>query len=227
MKVSGYFNYFIFLLKNWDLKIALFVIYYEMIGEKKYHLSTIGIDDLKSMEDETVDVSHATMYMPLNYFVLDNLMKQVIKFPGNKTFLDIGCGKGRAISVAAYYGFEKIIGIDFSQELCDDAINNINRIKDKFYAATVFTVINADAFEYDIPDDITTIFLFNPFDKVITYGVVENIMASFKNNPRTIRILYANPQYKALFFDEGFVEIYHVKKFEYLEASILEKKVKM
>jgi SAM-dependent methyltransferase len=223
MKVSGYFNYFIFLLKNWDLKIALFVIYYELIGEKKYHLSTLGIDDLTKMEDKTIDITHATMYMPLNYFVLGKLMKQIVKYPNNKTFLDIGCGKGRAISVAAYYGFEKIIGVDFSKELCDDAINNTDFLKQKFSLAT-FTIINEDAFDFEIPDDVTTIFLFNPFDKVITYAVLENIMDSYKKNARTIRVLYANPQYKSIFFDEGFVEIYRVKKFEYLEASILEKK---
>jgi SAM-dependent methyltransferase len=223
MKVSGYFNYFIFLQRNWDLRIALFVIYYEIIGEKKYHLSTIGIDDLKNLGDKTLDVSHATMYMPLNYFILDKLMKQVVKYPNNKTFLDIGCGKGRAISVAACYDFEKITGVDFSKELCDDAVNNTNRLKQKFPSAT-FNIINEDAFDFEIPDDVTTIFLFNPFDKVITYGVLQNIMNSYKRNPRTIRVLYANPQYKSIFFDEGFVEIYRIKKLEYLEASILEKK---
>ena len=223
MKVSGYFNYFIFLLKNWDLKIALFVIYYEIIGEKKYHLSTLGIDDLTNMQDKSIDITHATMYMPLNYFVLDKLMKQVVKFSNNKTFLDIGCGKGRAISVAAYYGFEKIVGVDFSKELCDDAFNNTKFLTQKFPSAS-FTIINEDAFDFEIDDDITTIFLFNPFDKVVTYGVLENIMKSYKKNARTIRVLYANPQYKYIFFDEGFVETYRIKKFEYLEASILEKK---
>jgi len=41
--------------------------------------------------------------------------REIIKYANNKTFLDIGCGKGRPMIVAACYGFEEIVGIDFSK----------------------------------------------------------------------------------------------------------------
>jgi len=34
------------------------------------------------------------------------------------TFIDIGCGKGRVLLMAAEHGFRKIIGIDFAADLC-------------------------------------------------------------------------------------------------------------
>src|SRR5580658_679055 len=108
MQVNGFINYFKYIARNWDLRIAIFVIFHEIRGERKYRLHTIGIDDLKSLEEKNIDISHATMYMPLNYFVLENLMEEIVRHPGNKTFLDIGCGKGRVAAVAAYYHFEKI-----------------------------------------------------------------------------------------------------------------------
>jgi hypothetical protein len=45
---------------------------------------------------------------------------------------------------------------------------------------------------------------------------------SLQENPRRLRILYANPVYQQLFLDEAFRVIYHVKKMEYLEAVILQ-----
>jgi SAM-dependent methyltransferase len=223
MQVTGFVNYFRYIARNWDLSVAIFVIFHEIRGELKYGLNTIGLDDLKSLREKNIDISHATMYMPLNYFVLETLMKQMMRNPGYSTFLDIGCGKGRVVAVAAHYHFEKITGLDFSEELCEDAIKNTNRIKQKFPGISI-EIINRDALDFDIPDDICTIFFFNPFDAEMMCVVLDNIIKSLEKKPRPLRVLYANPQYKFLFLERGFVEIYHVKKLTYLEASILEKK---
>ena len=223
MKLISYLHYFFYVARRWDPLLALFVIYYEIVGERKYNINTIGADELKSLEDKGIDISHATMYMPVNYYVLGHVMKEIVKYPHNKTFLDIGSGKGRPMIVAAEYGFEQITGIDFSKELCKDAEININLYSKKNPAAS-FTIINNEAYYYDIPADITTIFLFNPFDEFIMSGVVVNIIKSQRKNPRTIRVIYVNPQYKNLFLERGFIEIYHIKKLKYLEGSILELK---
>jgi SAM-dependent methyltransferase len=221
--MRAYWNYFVFLTKNWNVLLATFVLYYEIRGESAYHINTTGADDLQNLEDIGIDTSHASIYQPLNYYVLEKLMKETVRYSNNKTFLDIGCGKGRVMAVAAYYGFEQITGIDFSRELCDAAIQTTGSCAKKFPAAN-FTIINNDAFYFEIPANITTIFFFNPFDEVIMSGVISNIVKSQQLYPRTIRVLYANPVYKSLFMDEGFAEIYHIKKLDYLEGSILEKK---
>ena len=162
------------------------------------------------------------MYMPLNYFILEKLMTEIGMMPNNGTFLDLGCGKGRVLAVAASYGFEQITGVDLSKKLCEDALRTTEACKKKF-PETTFTIVNNDAFYYEIPPDLTTLFLFNPFDEVITSSVVNNVVKSLQENPRTMRVMYANPVYKSLFLAQGFVEIFHIKKLEYLEGSILEK----
>ena len=221
MKFISYIQYFLYLASHWDPLFALFVIYYEFKGESKYHINTIGVDDLKSLKDEGIDISHATKYMPVNYYVLERLMKEIVKYSNNKTFLDIGCGKGRALVTAASFGFEQITGIDFSKEFCKDALATTNLYSQK-NPSVHYTIINMDAFNYDIPNDITTLFIFNPFDDVIMSRVIANILISQQNYPRTIRVMYANPVHKSLFLEKGFVEIYHVKKLEYLEGIILQ-----
>jgi len=64
-------------------------------------------------------------------------------------------------------------------------------------------------------------FFFNPFDEVVMIKVVRNILASLKEKPRQVHIMYANPVHKEIFLSAGFEEEYYLKKLYYLEVSIL------
>lgn len=222
MKLIPYLRYFFYIAWHWNPILALFVTYYEIRGERKYHIHTIGEDELKGLKEKGIDISHATIYMPVNYYVLEHLMQEIVKYGGNKTFLDIGCGKGRVMIVAADYGFEQITGIDFSKKFCEETDTTIHLYSQK-NPAVHFTIINCDALGFEIPKEITTIFLFNPFDEVIMSSVVSHIIRSQQHDPRTIWVMYANPQHKSLFLNNGFVEIYHLKKLNYFEGIILQK----
>lgn len=216
-----YLQYFFYIALNWNAWLALFVILHEIKGERKYGINTIGVDELDSLEDIGIDTSHASKYLPVDYFVLEKLMDYVKTLNDNNGFLDLGCGKGRVLVVAAEYGFNPVIGLDFHPKLSLEALQLTNTMKERF-PKTSFKVINNDAFYFEIPGNVSTIFLFNPFDEVIMSGVMGNILKSQQITPRTIRVLYANPIHKDLFIAEGFREIWHIKKMTYLEGSVLE-----
>ena len=201
------------------MRIARHIIKHEIAGEKKYDIDTTGADELSNLEKKGIDISHATIYMPASYDLMEELFDKLQPEKLNH-FIDIGCGKGRAMVVAAHYGFKKITGIDFSKELCSAAIENMEKVKTKF-PFSIFQVINNDAFYYAIPKDADCIFLFNPFDETIMSAVVNNIRESIKKNPRKLTVIYLNPVQKHLFITAGYKEIFHTKKINYLEASIL------
>jgi SAM-dependent methyltransferase len=192
----------------------------EMAGEKKYGIHTTGADELYKLEKLGIDISHATIYMPVSYSLLEETF-QHIDLTSLHHFLDIGCGKGRALCIAAQHGFKQVTGLDFAKELCEAAKENLNITKQKF-PALEYKIINNDAFYFEIPDDVDCIFFFNPFDEIIMSGVVKNIITSLKKTPRKINIIYVNPLHKELFLKAGFTEIWYTKKMKYLEASILE-----
>jgi SAM-dependent methyltransferase len=196
--------------------------FHEIRGDRHYGIHTTGKDELKSLERKGIDISHATLYMPSSYNVLEKLMKEIIKYPSNKSFLDIGCGKGRVMVVAAEYGFTRIIGIDFSKEFCEYA-KQVTRTYRARHPQVHFSVKLADASYYTIDPDTTTIFLFNPFDEVITAHVVDNIIRSQQDHPRTIRILYVNPVHVNLFLERSFVDIFHFRRLHFFEGCILER----
>lgn len=230
MKIFTYIKYFYFLLINWDLRIAVYMIRQEIKGEKKYGINTTGQDELINLEDLGIDITHATIYMPVNYALLEETFKQLnhltIKplnpaLPSGRHFLDIGCGKGRALCMAAHHGFMKVTGLDFSRSLCEMATENLAKTKQQL-PELQYTVINNDAFYFEIPEDVDCIFLFNPFDEIIMSAVVNNIFSSLQNNPRKISIIYVNPLHKELFLKAGYTQSWETKRMKYLEAVILE-----
>jgi SAM-dependent methyltransferase len=220
MKLITYIKYFYFLLDNWDFKIAWYMIKQEVKGENKYGINTTGEDQLTDLEALGIDVSHAAIYMPVNFYLLEEIFQQLPAIPRNH-FLDIGCGKGRALCIAAHQGFKQVTGLDFSKSLCDSATENLALTKEKI-PELKYTVINNDAFYYAIPGDVDCIFLFNPFDEIIMSAVVNNIFESLQQNPRRIRIIYVNPVHKEQFLKAGYTETWYSKKMKYIEAVILE-----
>ena len=247
MKILRYIRYFGYISFNWNIPIAARILRTEISGEKKYGINTTGADELKDLDEMGIDTTHATIYMPVSYELLEEIFKQLQLLTsrewevGNERnsstnsaapnsllanihFLDIGCGKGRAMCVAAHKGFRKITGIDFSKKLCEAAEHNC-LITQRKIPAIEFKIINNDAFYYDISEDVDCIFMFNPFDEIIMSGVANNINESLRQHPRKMKIIYVNPLHKSLFTNAGFQEIYHSKKMKYLEVAILENKL--
>ncbi len=219
-KFFAYIKYFFYLAFNWNYKIASHILSAEIKGEKKYGIITTGADELKSLEKKGIDIDHSSIYMPVSYDLLEEIFTY-LQNTNKVHFLDIGCGKGRALCVSAYYRFKKITGIDFSKELCTEAEKNLAITKNKV-SDIEYKVIHNDAFYFEIPNTVDCIFMFNPFDEVILQGVAENILTSFEAAPRKITLTYINPMHKEVLTAVGFKEIYHTKKMKYLEAVILE-----
>lgn len=89
------------------------------------------------------------------------------------TFIDIGCGKGRALIVAATYPFSKIIGIEYSGELVEICRRNLEKLKIEARC----DVVVADAAEYRFPDEDLLVFLYYPFTSKIYDRVLQNLCA--------------------------------------------------
>ena len=221
MKFFSYLRYFFFLATNWNVRIAIHILRNEIRGEKKYGIISSGTNNLKSLEAKGIDTDHSTFYMPASYDILEVVFAKC-NLSASKHFLDIGCGKGRALCVAAYMGAKKVSGVDFSKDFCEAAKWNLQKIKEKNIDVQ-YQVFHNDAFYFEIPADADLIFLFNPFDDVIMSAVIENIEMSIEQNPRDISIIYANPMEKHLFLEAGYLQTFHNQKLHYLEAIILKK----
>ena len=215
-----YARYFFFIAFNWNIKLAWFTVFHEIRGEKKYNINTSKIEDIKKLSLKGGNVDHAEIYQGANYFLLENVFEFLQTIEGTKNILDYGCGKGRVLAVAAYYGFEKITGIEFAKELCEAARKNIIPFQQKF-PEKIFNVIHANAVDYRIEKDTNVFFFFNPFNEVVMLSVVKNILKSLKEYSREVYVVYLNPVHNEIFLSAGFEQIYHLEKLTFIEASIL------
>jgi SAM-dependent methyltransferase len=202
--------------------LAWFTVYHEIRGEKKYNINTSKIEDVKKLSIKGDNVEHAELYQGANYYLLEKVFDHLQTIEANQSILDFGCGKGRVLAVAAYYGFSKITGVEFAKELCDTARKTIMPVQQKF-PQKIFNVIHANAVDHKIENDTNVFFFFNPFDEVVMLAVAKNILQSLKENPREVYVVYLNPVHKEIFLSAGFEQIYHLEKLKYIEASIFMK----
>jgi SAM-dependent methyltransferase len=124
--------------------------------------------------------------------VFARFMKPVRAPPGS-VFVDLGCGKGRVLLLAANHGFKSVVGVEFSPELCRTARSNIAAYRRLISPSTEFEIIEGDVSDYQMRDDETVFFLFNPFDAMVMTAVLDKIEASCQRNPRPIWLIYYNP----------------------------------
>jgi SAM-dependent methyltransferase len=105
-------------------------------------------------------------------------------------FLDLGSGKGRVLCVAARYPFARVIGVEIAADLNAVARANLDRVRRRCRDVELVT---ADAVEYEIPDDVTVVYLYHPFVGDTFRRVMGNLVASLDRAPRELRLIYALP----------------------------------
>ena len=218
-KLRAYLHYFFYLGWNWNFRLATVILYHEIRGEKKYHINSIGIDDLTNSVSEE-NLREASIYQPINYYIAEWLFDQLDKTEiENNAILDAGCGRGRVMAMAASYGFNKIYGIDVSPALCHQATKNMHTLT-PLYPSNSFTVICEDARNMVISPDISIIFMFNPFTATIMKPFMEKVMESIQQRPRKITMLYANPECKEILIEKGFKQTATKQKLTWLQGSV-------
>jgi SAM-dependent methyltransferase len=104
-------------------------------------------------------------------------------------FLDLGSGKGRIVLLAARYPFKRVIGVELAEGLTAIARRNLATCRAKLRCHDV-ELVTADVVDYEIPDDVTVVFLYNPFQGPILDAAVSHLIASVDRRPRTVRVIY-------------------------------------
>lgn len=192
---------------------------YEGKYEKKLGINTHSIVNLNSLTLAGENSEQNHHYQGASYFILFSIFNKLPEDIKNSNFVDYGCGKGRALFVAEQCGFTKLIGVDIAKELIDDANTNKLVYKKKNNQSEFHFLFN-DATTFQIPENTSVFYFFNPFGKDIMQKVIQNIKESLKQNPRKIYCIYLNPKYKSVFDHSGFKQFCEIKNKRYLEGII-------
>jgi SAM-dependent methyltransferase len=119
--------------------------------------------------------------------------------PQHCHFLDLGCGKGRALLVATEFRFAAIIGVDLSPTLSRIARRNADVFSRLHPDRTPIAVVTRDALAYELPAEKLVIFLYNPFHRPLIVQLLHRIESSLQAISRELYIVYYNPVWADVF----------------------------
>jgi len=111
--------------------------------------------------------------------------------PGAFTFVDLGCGKGFVLALAALHGFGRVVGVELDPDLAQKAQANAQVLSER--TSREVEVIEGDATSFDLPTEPSVIYLYNPFGPQTMRDVVRRVDRSLAQQPRPLFVAYVNP----------------------------------
>jgi SAM-dependent methyltransferase len=130
-------------------------------------------------------------YVPSAWHVLPRALRYV-GVSDRDTFVDFGCGKGRVVHQAARRPFRRVIGVEVSPDLAENARTALAARAHQHRCQTVEIVV-ADVTEFRVPDDLTVGYFYRPFGPRTLATVLRGIVESMDRHPRRVRLIYVWP----------------------------------
>jgi SAM-dependent methyltransferase len=171
--------------------------------DRKYGVAT-SLDKrspLEEISDPTVR-KNASDYLPIREVVLRHILKYVQEQlePTALTFVDLGCGKGRALLVAAELPFIEVIGVEISPTLQKVAERNIATYLrgpkrqsvgkgPHLQARTNIQTYCSDATRFEYPDTDLIVYLFCPFRGEVLKSVLDQLATVRRTTRRNVYVI--------------------------------------
>ena len=108
-------------------------------------------------------------------------------------FVDLGCGKGKPLMVAASYPFRRLVGVDVSPACIAVARRNVAQLRAGRDRPERVELRVQDAEDFAFPAEPLVVYLYNPFPGAVLERVVANLEASLRESPRQVAVVYVNP----------------------------------
>jgi SAM-dependent methyltransferase len=169
----------------------------ERAFDRKHNVHTgyfVRVYDLDSLEQ----CPFGNNYQPTPPLQLGEILAGLRVNLSDFVFVDLGCGMGRALFIAAEFPFSKVVGVEYSAELSGFASKNVQTLRRDSCKCQNIEVVTIDASRYVLPDQATVLYFFNPFQKEILRCVMDNVERSLAEHPRPILIVYLFPEHASI-----------------------------
>ena len=155
----------------------------------KYGTDTAGAIPLWRLDVKSKNARYGRGYGPIAAEVFRSCIRRIEVDHSSCAFVDLGCGKGRALIIAGELGFAQVIGVEFARELADVAKDNLQKLN-----IGNATIIHGDAAEYRFPDSNLILYMGNPFYGDVMSKVIDRLGEFCAKHPhRQVFVIYHNP----------------------------------
>jgi SAM-dependent methyltransferase len=131
---------------------------------------------------------HRGLYLASSWLVIRELFRN-LEVAESDVFVDLGSGMGRVLFMAARRPFARVIGVERSARLNEVARRVVDRNRHRL-ACQVVELLTVDAAAWEVPDDLTVVYLYCPFPDAVFERLVERLVASIDRVPRPLRVIY-------------------------------------
>jgi SAM-dependent methyltransferase len=155
-----------------------------------------GTDTAGSVEPGDLGIGNAESrklairYLPSPLRVTTWMLDRIGIDPREYSLVDLGCGKGRVLLVAAQQPFHKIVGVEISTDLAAIARRNIARFRPSSEQVRAIAVENTDVRKFTMPPGNLLIHMYHPFDPAISAAVFARLAAIQDLPQRRVVVAY-------------------------------------
>ena len=143
---------------------------------------------------------YSTAYYGISPSTLTDALRRLPESAAGFTFVDLGCGKGRALRVAAQFPFSGILGVELSAELCQVAAKNCS-------ADPRIAIQQHDAATVTLPHGPLVVYFYHPFLKPVLRRVLSNLQHQRQHSADATYLLYANCRYEDVMAKYPFLQV--------------------
>ena len=131
-------------------------------------------------------------YEACQWLPVRRMLKSLPPSPSD-IFVDLGSGKGKTVLIVGLLPYRRVVGVELDNDLSHCSALNVEKARARLRAQEIYSV-TANVLEWLISDDVSVIFMFNPFVGQTFRTVVSRIIESYDRSPRTLHIVYQFPQ---------------------------------
>lgn len=179
--------------------------------DERYGVDTATEVAITDIEAPIGSWAHGTHYTALGEQDFEHAISFVTDDISGYTFVDIGCGKGKAVMLAARRPFARVIGVEYAPELAAIARRNIERYRETCgdIRAREMTIECADAVSYGLPDGPLVVMLVNPFDHVVMEPFARRLATWHARGHHPLWVVYVLPTQRHIFDRLPSLELAH------------------
>lgn len=125
------------------------------------------------------------------------------------TFVDLGCGKGRALFIAGEFPFRRLVGVEIACDLAEVARANV-AINPAWKER--ISITNQDAASFAFPEGPLVLFFYHPFFAPVLRRVVKNLAHRLRHSQCPAYLIHADcygnvPDHKIFAENPGYRKI--------------------
>jgi SAM-dependent methyltransferase len=168
--------------------------------DRVHGVETSGVIDGGSLAVGQLHAEFATFYQAVPPSRMRAVLARWRRAPGvlpvgEYTFVDVGCGKGRALLLASELPWREVVGVELDAGLAAVAERNVAQWVAAGRALAPMRVVCGDAATVALPEGPLVVYLFNPFQAPVLRALLERL----QHRAAPVEVLYLHPRQEWVF----------------------------